>query len=182
MKNLYALTLIFALGAPAAAELAAPQLPLIDAAAVRSQPFEENIDISSAIPVMATAPAGAARAAAAGETVYANERGCSVTVEERNNGYILYVKDGGRQAFLGVLKDYSSGDIGAFCRPAASSLEGSVLKLGCAEQNNGGLPTRGYAELDLRGGLSAVRVRGEVKKTFGWKTDTEIACENLRHL
>lgn len=30
-------------------------------------------------------------------------------------------------------------------------------------------------------GITAVRVRCEVKKALGWKTNTEIACENLRH-
>jgi hypothetical protein len=49
MKNIFALTLILALGTPAAAELAAPELPSIDAAVVRSQPFEkESIKISAA--------------------------------------------------------------------------------------------------------------------------------------
>jgi hypothetical protein len=42
--------MILTLGAPAAAELAAPELPSIDAAVVRSQPFEkESIKISAAV-------------------------------------------------------------------------------------------------------------------------------------
>lgn len=40
MKQTFPLMLILALGAPAAAELAAPQLPLIGAAAARALPFE----------------------------------------------------------------------------------------------------------------------------------------------
>jgi len=55
MKNLFTLTLILALGAPAAAELAAPALPFIDAAAVRAQPFEkETINIGAAFPGLQT--------------------------------------------------------------------------------------------------------------------------------
>lgn len=53
MKNTLAFTLILALGAPASAELAAPGLPFIDAAVVRSQPFEkENINLGAAFPGM----------------------------------------------------------------------------------------------------------------------------------
>jgi hypothetical protein len=53
MKNKIAFALILALGAPAAAELAAPELPFIDAAVVRSQPFEkESINIGAAFPGM----------------------------------------------------------------------------------------------------------------------------------
>jgi hypothetical protein len=32
----------------------------------------------------------------------------------------------------------------------------------------------------MAGGVTAVRVRGEVKKASGWKTDTDISCQNLR--
>lgn len=224
MKLMSNLVLILTLGAPAAAELAAPQLPLIDAASVRAGLAEKaNIDIGAAFPgmqvckfagvqgdtcsfackdgsavqrprlnssiaqnggcaAMVMVPAGAPKAAAAGETVYANDRGCSVTVEERANGYTLFVKDGGRQAFLGVLKDYSSGDIGAFCSPAAAALSGAALTLSCGEQHNGGAATRGLAVVEMADGITAVRVRGEVKKGLGWKTDTEIACEGLRRV
>lgn len=53
MKNILALSLILALGAPAAAEPAAPELPYIDAAVVRAQPFEkQNINIGAAFPGM----------------------------------------------------------------------------------------------------------------------------------
>ena len=224
MKTIFTLTLILALGAPAAAELAAPELPLIDAAVVRSQPLgKENINIGAAFPgmqvckfagvqgdtcsfagkdgstvkrprlnssvaqnggcaMMVMVPAGAPKAAAAPVIagVYTNDSGCLVEAENGANGTVLYVEAQGRRAMLGVLKDLSSGDIAAFCRPAAASFYGGVLTLGCQEQNNGGLSTRGAAELDLRGGLNAVRVRGEVKKTLGWKTDTDIVCEGLR--
>lgn len=224
MKLISKLVLVLALGTPAAAETAAPQLPLIDAASVRAGLTDkENINIGAAFPGMQTCsfkaadgktcvfackdgstvtrpaivsslvpngcakfvmvPAGAPKAAErAAETVYANDRGCSVTVEEHGNGYTLYVKDGGRQAFLGVLRDYSSGDIGAFCSPAAASLSGAALTLSCGEQHNGGIATRGLAVVDMSDGVTAVRVRGEVKKTLGWKVDTEIACEGLRQV
>lgn len=224
MNKTLTLTLILALGAPAAAELAAPQLTAIDAAMVREVPFEkESINIGAAFPgmqackytgvqgdtcsftckdgstvkrprlnssvaqnggcaLMVMVPAGAPKAAAPviANGVYANKDGCTVEVENGANGTLLAVDYRGYRAMLGVLKDLSSGDIAAFCRPAQASLSGGVLTLGCAEQNNGGYATRGAAELDLRGGLSAVRVRGEVKKALGWRTDTEIACENLR--
>lgn len=221
MKKNLTLALILALGAPAAAELAAPGLPLIDAASVRASLAEkENINIGAAFPGMQTCgfkavegkscvfackdgstvtrpaiqsslvpngcakfvmvPAGAPKAAAAAEAVYANDRGCSVSVEETANGYTFFVQDGARQAFLGVLKDYRSGDIGAFCSPAAASRNGTEVTLSCGEQHNGGLPTRGQAAVEIGDGVTAVRVRGEVKKPLGWKTDTEISCEGLR--
>lgn len=223
MKRISRLILVLALAAPAAAETAAPQLPLIDAASVRAGlPDKENINIGAAFPGMQTCgfaaakektcvfackdgstvtrpeiasslvpngcakfvmvPAAAPKAAAHGETVYANDRGCSVTAEERANGYTLFVKDGGRQAFLGVLRDYSSGDIGAFCSPASASLSGAALTLSCGEQQNGGRPTRGLAVVEMADGITAVRVRGEVKKSLGWKTDTEINCDGLRRV
>lgn len=226
MKNVFTLTLIFALGAPAAAGTAAPELPFIDAAVVRSQPdIKGNIDIGSAFPgmqvckftgaqgdtcsfackdgstvkrprlnssvaqnggcpTMVMVPAAAPKAAAqpvikAGR--YVNDSGCLVEAENGANGTVLYVEAGsGHRAMLGILNDLSSGDIAAFCRPASASFGGGFLTLGCQEQNNGGYSTRGSAELDLRGGLNAVRVRGEVKKALGWKTDTSITCEGLR--
>lgn len=53
MNKTFALALILALGAPAAAEPAAPELPFIDAAVVRAQPFrKENINIGAAFPGM----------------------------------------------------------------------------------------------------------------------------------
>ncbi len=226
MKNIFTLTLILALGAPAAAELAAPQLQPMDAAHVRAGLADraEMINVGAAFPgmqvckfagsqgdtcsfackdgstvkrpridssvaqnggcaLMVMVPAGAPKAAAIPvirKGVYTNGKGCLVEAENRANGTVLYVEDQGRRATLGVLKDLSGGDIAAFCRPAAASFDGAVLTLGCQEQNNGGLSTRGSAELDLRSGLSAVRVTGEVRKALGWKTDTEIVCENLR--
>ncbi|MCM2267126.1 MAG: hypothetical protein NDI60_05050 [Elusimicrobiales bacterium] len=45
MTKTYTLPLILALGAPAAAELSAPQLPLIDAAAVRAVPFAQEVTV-----------------------------------------------------------------------------------------------------------------------------------------
>lgn len=51
MKTISNLVLILALGAPAAAELPAPQLPLIDAASVRAGLTDkENINIGAAFP------------------------------------------------------------------------------------------------------------------------------------
>jgi hypothetical protein len=224
MKNIFTLSLILALGAPAAAELSAPELPFIDAAAVRAQPFEkENINIGAAFPgmqvckfagvqgdtcsfackdgstvkrprlnstvaqnggcaMMVMVPAGGPKAAAPAiaNGKYVNDSGCLVEAENGANGTVLYVEERGHRAMLGVLNNFSGGDIAAFCRPAAASFDGGLLTLGCQEQNNGGYSTRGSAELDLRGGLSAVRVRGEVKKALGWKTDTSITCEGLR--
>lgn len=150
-----------------------------DGSTVKRPRLNSSVAQNGGCALMVMVPAGAAKAASR-ETVYANDRGCSVAVEEHNNGYTLFVRDGGRQAFLGVLKDFSGGDIGAFCSPAAASLKGAELTLSCGEQHNGGLPTRGLALVDMADGIRAVRVRGEVKRALGWKTDTEIACEGLR--
>lgn len=114
------------------------------------------------------------------ESVYTDDRGCEAVVEETPNGYMLYVRKGTEQAVLGILKDFSGGDIAAFCAPADASFDGRTLSLSCGEQHNGGYATRGRAEIDLAGGLSAVRIRGEVKRTFGWKTETDLVCEGLK--
>jgi hypothetical protein len=114
--------------------------------------------------------------------LYRNAEGCEVTVEERRNGTHIYVREaGGEQAFLWLGKDLKSGEITAFCDQAAVYPQGGgSVKLACGEHPNGGYYTRGEAVLNLTGGLSAVSVRGDVKRTFGWKTDTNIVCSGLR--
>ena len=174
MTKTYTLLLILALGAPAAAELAAPELPFIDAAVVRSQPFE-----------MVMVPAGGPKAAAQPviyNGMYTNDSGCIVEVENGAKGMILSIDKLGHRAMLGVLNGFSGGDITAFCRPAEAAFGGGVIALGCKEQDNGGYPTRGYAEVDLRDGFNAVRVRGQVKRVLGWSTDTDIVCEGLHRV
>lgn len=115
-----------------------------------------------------------------GNWVYANDRGCTVTVEKRGKGSMVYVQDGRQAATLGVLDNLKGGDILAFCSPAAASLSGGVLTLACGEQQNGGYPTRGQARIEMADGITAVAVRGEVKRALGWKTDTDIVCEGLK--
>lgn len=114
--------------------------------------------------------------------IYRNAEGCEATVEERRNGTHIYVREaGGEQAFLWLGKDLKSGEITAFCDQAAVYPQGGgSVKLACGEHPNGGYYTRGEAVLNLTGGLSAVSVRGDVKRTFGWKTDTDIVCSGLR--
>jgi len=227
MTKTYTLLLILALGAPAAAELAAPELPFIDAAVVRSQPFEkEGINIGAAFPgmqvckftgaqgdtcsfackdgstvkrprlnstvaqnggcpTMVMVPAGGPKAAAKPviyNGMYTNDSGCIVEVENGAKGMILSIDKLGHRAMLGVLNNFSGGDITAFCRPAEAAFGGGIIALGCKEQNNGGYPTRGYAEVDLRDGFNAVRVRGQVKRLLGWSTDTDIVCEGLHRV
>jgi len=115
-----------------------------------------------------------------GSGVYANDQGCTVTVEKRANGSMVYVQDGRQSATLGVLDNLKGGDIFAFCSPAAASLSGGVLTLACGEQNNGGYSTRGQALIEMADGITAVTVRGEVKRALGWKTDTDIVCRGLK--
>lgn len=119
---------------------------------------------------------------AAGDTrVYRNAGGCEAMVEERRNGSLIYVREAdGAQAWLWLGKDLRSGEITSFCSPAALSAQGGSVRLSCGEHANGGFYTRGEAELDLSNGLSAVSVRGEVKRALGWKTDTAISCSGLR--
>lgn len=119
---------------------------------------------------------------AAGETrVYRNAGGCEAVVEERRNGSLIYVREAdGAQAWLWLGKDLRSGEIASFCSPAAVSAQGGSVRLSCGEHANGGFYTRGEAALDFSGGLSAVSVRGEVKRALGWKTDTHISCSGLR--
>lgn len=116
-----------------------------------------------------------------GSRVYTNAEGCVVTAEQRNNGVMVYVQDGrGAQATLGFLNDYRRGDIFAFCSPALAELKGKTLTLSCGEQQNGGYPTRGAAVIEMNNGITGVSVRGEVKKAFGWKADTQISCGGLK--
>jgi len=112
--------------------------------------------------------------------VYANDSGCTVTVEKRANGSMVYVENGRQAATLGVLDNLKGGDIFAFCSPAAASLSGGVLTLACGEQNNGGYSTRGQARIEMSDGITAVTVRGEVKRALGWKTDTDMVCVGLK--
>lgn len=112
--------------------------------------------------------------------VYINDQGCEATMEETPNGHMFYVRKGNEQAVLGALKDLSGGDIASFCAPADISFDGRTLGLSCGEQQNGGYATRGRAELEFGEDLAAIRVHGEVKRTFGWKTETELVCEGLR--
>lgn len=118
----------------------------------------------------------------AGDTrVYRNAAGCEAMVEERRNGSLIYVREAdGAQAWLWLGKDLRGGEITSFCSPAAVAAQGSSVRLSCGEHANGGFYTRGEALLDLAGGLSAVSVRGDVKRAFGWKTDTAIICSGLR--
>lgn len=119
---------------------------------------------------------------AVGDTqVYRNDGGCEAMVEERRNGSLIYVREAdGTQAWLWLGKDLRSGEITSFCSPAAVSAQGGSVRLSCGEHANGGFYTRGEAVLDLTGGLSAVSVRGDVKRAFGWKTDTSISCGGLK--
>lgn len=126
-------------------------------------------------------PAAAPAERWGGTSVYVNDAGCTVTAEQRTNGVTLYVQDGGgRQASLGYLSDFSGGDIFSFCSPARADLQGGRLTLSCGEQDNGGYPTRGAAAIEMKGGITSVSVRGEVRRLTGWRTDTEIYCGGLR--
>lgn len=113
---------------------------------------------------------------------YSNSEGCRVEAEESAYGYRFYVRAGdGQQAVVGYLKNLKSGDIASFCGNAAVSGNAAGLAITCGEQSEAGAyATRGRAELEFKGDLSAVRVTGEVKKTLGWKVDTRINCGNLK--
>lgn len=138
--------------------------------------------LSSAGGEAGAAPCAAAAEKAAGDTrVYRNAGGCEAMVEERRNGSLIYVREAdGAQAWLWLGKDLRSGEITSFCSPAAVSAQGGSVRLSCGEHANGGFYTRGEALVDLTGGLSAVSVRGEVKRVLGWKTDTSVSCSGLR--
>lgn len=73
------------------------------------------------------------------------------------------------------------GDIGSYCSRAAASMSGGVLSLGCGRQDNGFFRTRGEAEIKtLNGEVTAVKMRGEVRRALLWFTDKELSCEGLR--
>jgi len=114
--------------------------------------------------------------------IYTNDKGCIVEVEERLNGFMYYVQNSDRQqVWVGVLKNYKSGDISAFANDATVSGTPDRLVVEGGNSEHGAYTTRGRAELDFtKGKLSAVRVTGEVKRLLGWKVDTKINCENLK--
>lgn len=115
-------------------------------------------------------------------TIFANEEGCVVEVEQRRNGVVLYITDADQKtAYVGIMNDLSHGEITAFCPTAALSKKGKVISLSCEKNREAGsYTTRGQAQIDLTNGLSAVAVRGEYKRLFGWKVDTDIVCTNLK--
>ncbi|WP_415062798.1 hypothetical protein [Bdellovibrio sp.] len=114
--------------------------------------------------------------------IFKNAEGCTVTVEQRRNGITLDIEKQGQKAVVGLLNDRSSGDIVSFCANAGVETDADgMLTLSCDNQSNGGLSTRGQADLIMSGDtLKAVRVIGQVRRMFGWKTDTLIVCESLR--
>ena len=113
--------------------------------------------------------------------VYTNAEGCTVIQETRTNGTTYDIEMAGQRAFVGVLHDRSTGDIAAFCDDVKITSTAKGLKMECAKNQNGGLTTRGAAELGLLtdGTLTSISVIGQVKKLVGWQTDTEISCANL---
>ncbi len=112
--------------------------------------------------------------------VLTNSEGCVVTVEQRRNGVTIDIEKQGQKAIVGILNDRSSGDIAAFCSNATVETTKEGLSLSCDAQNHGGLSTRGQADTIMAGDdLKAIRVIGQVRRMFGWKTDTLIVCESL---
>lgn len=113
---------------------------------------------------------------------FTNNDGCKVQVEETRNGFLYFIQSSDRQQVsVGVLKNYKSGDISGFASNAAVSGGASGFIIEGDNSESGASSTRGRAELRfVNGGLSSVRVTGEVKKVMGWRTDTRIVCENLK--
>lgn len=113
---------------------------------------------------------------------FENDKGCVVEAEKRLKGITLLITDENQKtAMVSVLDDLSSGDITAFCRAAEVEKNGKIVKLHCDKNEDPGrYSTRGQATIDFNNGLSSVAVKGEYKALFGWKTDTNIICENLR--
>lgn len=117
----------------------------------------------------------------AGGGVYVNDAGCRVTVTHGSYGSTYVVRDGRAEAVLGVSADMTRGDIASYCGGTAVSVSGGVVSLGCGKQDNVFFRTRGKAEIRLAGGeVTAVRMRGEIRRALLWFTDKEISCEGLR--
>lgn len=113
--------------------------------------------------------------------IFTNAEGCSVIQETRTNGTTFDIELAGQRAFVGVLHDRSTGDIAAFCDDVTVTGNETSLRMECSKNYNGGLTTRGAAELEMDkdGSLKSISVIGQVKKLLGWTTDTEIFCDNL---
>ncbi|MCM2268407.1 MAG: hypothetical protein NDI60_11625 [Elusimicrobiales bacterium] len=142
----------------------------------------ETLNVSAGKDIAADAPAaGPARESRRAGGVYANSAGCRVTVTRGDYGSTLSIRDGRLEAVLGVSNDFTRGDIGSYCRPAEVSLNGATLNLSCGKQDNGFFRTRGEAEVELAGDdITAVKMRGEIRRALLWLTDKEIACSGLK--
>ena len=117
----------------------------------------------------------------AGGGVYVNDAGCRVTVTHGNYGSTYVVRDGRHEAVLGVSADMTRGDIASYCSGTAVSMTGGALSLACGRQGNGFFHTRGEAEIRMAGGeVTAVRMKGEIRRALLWFTDKEVSCEGLR--
>jgi len=165
----------------AAAALAGPAWAGAALEQLRQDAKPADISAEQRQPDPAPAPA-ADPAGPIPQKVYVNDKGCKVAVlDDGEGGRLLFVSaPGGRTATLAVGRETSSGRISAFCRPAKAGLKDAALTLSCGAQENLGYLTRGKAVLDLRGGLSALSVLGEVRVAAGWHTETEISCSGLR--
>ena len=120
--------------------------------------------------------------AQANTKTFVNNKGCAVEVEKRLNGLSFYITDADKNtATVSILKDMSNGNITAFCPNAEIKTSGNIVMLSCDKhEESGAVTTRGEATLDFNNGLSSVAVKGQYKGFFGWKTDTDIQCDDLQ--
>lgn len=125
---------------------------------------------------------GVSFVAQASTKTFVNDKGCVVEVEKRLNGLTFYITDAEKNtANVGLLSSMDNGNITAFCPNVEVSTAGNIVTLSCDKhEESGAVTTRGEATLDFNNGLSSVAVKGEYKGFFGWKTDTDIRCDDLQ--
>ena len=120
---------------------------------------------------------------------YTNKDGCIVEKEQRAKGVILSIKKDKIIEVIGFANDYSRADF-VYCKgrngESAANVnffegsKGTGLLISCSESQNDKVVTRGRADIDLRQGLTSVKIDGQVKGLLGrWKQDVIVECNNL---
>lgn len=120
------------------------------------------------------------------DTQYKNDEGCLVTIENHNNGKILWIQKENSQSVVGFTHDLKNADF-VYCSQEAIQINsytgkyGSKILIGCSENQNDHATTRGRVDIEIMNGhLQSLSVDGQVKKLLYWKQDVQIKCDNLQ--
>ncbi len=108
-----------------------------------------------------------------------------------DSGAILTVTNKvGETQIVGFANDYSWGDF-VYCKGKNGDStatvnhftgdKGTGLMISCSESANDRVTTRGRVDIDLREGLSGIKIEGQRKvRLRGWITEVNEDCQNLK--